>query len=100
MCPEGESNKPTPAQALRALELQEARWQAILDTARDAILGIDLTGRVTLFNHAAEEIFGYAAAEVLGQNVTLLMPTPTARSTMRTSRPTAPRAFRRWPSRR
>jgi two-component system sensor kinase FixL len=72
----GESNKPTPAEALRALELQEARWQAILDTARDAIIGIDLTGRVTLFNHAAEEIFGYAAAEVLGQNVTLLMPAP------------------------
>lgn len=67
---------PTATQALRALELHEARWQAILDTARDAIIGIDAGGRVTLFNNAAEATFGYAAAEVLGQNVNLLMPAP------------------------
>jgi two-component system sensor kinase FixL len=72
----GERDTPTSAAALRALQLQEVRWQAILDTARDAIIGIDPTGRVTLFNHAAEEIFGYPAAEVLGQNVTRLMPSP------------------------
>ncbi|HEY2386496.1 MAG TPA: PAS domain S-box protein [Candidatus Binatia bacterium] len=71
-----EDKTPTPADALRALRLQEARWQAILGTARDAIIGIDLTGRITLFNHAAEVIFGYAASEVMGQNVTILMPAP------------------------
>jgi hypothetical protein len=43
----GESTKPTSAEALRALQLQEVRWQAILDTARDAIIGIDPTGRVS-----------------------------------------------------
>ena len=32
---------PTSAEALRALQLQEVRWQAILDTAWDAIIGID-----------------------------------------------------------
>jgi PAS domain S-box-containing protein len=72
----GDSTKATSAEALRTLQLQEVRWQAILNTARDAIIGIDPTGRVTLFNHAAEEIFGYTAAEVLGQNVTRLMPSP------------------------
>jgi two-component system sensor kinase FixL len=72
----GEGFKPTATEALRALELQEARWQAILDTARDAIIGIDRTGRITLFNRAAESMFGYASAEVLGHNVAMLMPQP------------------------
>ena len=48
----------------------------MLDTARDAIISIDPRGRITLFNRAAEEIFGYRAADVLGQNVTMLMPAP------------------------
>jgi len=61
---------------LRVLQLQEARWQAILDSARDAIVSIDEAGRVTLFNRAAGETFGYSASEVLGQNVSMLMPSP------------------------
>lgn len=62
--------------ALRVLQLNEVRWQAILDTARDAIICIDRSGEVTLFNRAAEVIFGYAAADVLGRNVRMLMPPP------------------------
>ena len=64
------------AGALRVLQLSELRWQAILDTARDAIICIDPGAKVTLFNRAAEEIFGYAAHEVLGENVRMLMPEP------------------------
>lgn len=64
------------AHALRVLQLNEVRWQAILDTARDAIICIDRKGEVTLFNRAAEVIFGYASDEVLGKNVRLLMPGP------------------------
>lgn len=60
----------------RVLQLSELRWQAILDTARDAIICIDQTAHVTLFNRAAETIFGYAAGEVLDQNVRMLMPPP------------------------
>jgi two-component system sensor kinase FixL len=63
-------------QALRTLQLNEARWQAILDSARDAIICIDRRGRVTLFNHGAQSIFGYRSEEVLGQNVKMLMPAP------------------------
>ena len=66
------------AHALRVLQLNEVRWQAILDTARDAIICIDRKGEVTLFNRAAEAIFGYAADEVLGRNVRMLMPAPYA----------------------
>ena len=54
----------------------EARWQAVLRTARDAIISIDAKGHITLFNPVAEQMFGYSAAEVLGQNVNVLMPPP------------------------
>jgi PAS domain S-box-containing protein len=58
--------------------VDQARWQSLLDTARDAIISIDGRGSITLFNRSAEEIFGYRADEVLGRNVTLLMPAPFA----------------------
>jgi two-component system sensor kinase FixL len=48
----------------------------VLDTARDSIVSIDATGVVTLFNRTAERMFGYRAAEVLGRNVAMLMPSP------------------------
>lgn len=66
----------TSAAALRVLQLSELRWQAILDTARDAIICIDHAANVTLFNRAAVEIFGYEASEIVGQNVRMLMPEP------------------------
>lgn len=59
-----------------ATALHLARWEAILGTAFDAIISIDTAGRVTLFNHAAESIFGYAAAEVVGKRIEMLMPSP------------------------
>ena len=64
--------------ALRTLELSEARWQAVMASARDAIIGIDAGGTVTLFNQGAEKIFGYIAEEVIGKNVKMLMPPPNA----------------------
>jgi two-component system, LuxR family, sensor kinase FixL len=69
-----QQSRSSVTHALHTLELSEARWQAVLATARDAIIGIDPRGTVTLFNQAAEEIFGYAAIEVVGKNVKMLMP--------------------------
>src|SRR5947207_1853367 len=50
--------------------------RAVVDTAVDGIILIDATGRVQMFNPACEKLFGYAAAEVIGQNVKILMPPP------------------------
>ena len=58
------------------LHEREARLQAILDTAPEGILVIDAQGMVESFNPAAEALFGYAATEILGHNVKLLMPAP------------------------
>jgi two-component system sensor kinase FixL len=59
-----------------ALGESEARWRAIVDSAVDGIIVIDAHGRVEAFNRAAERLFGYTIAEVLGRNVDMLMPSP------------------------
>src|SRR5437763_835795 len=52
------------------------RLRAFLDAALDAVVAIDGEGRITEFNRAAERMFGYVAAEVLGQRMAeLLIPT-------------------------
>ena len=53
-----------------------ARFQAIVNTAIDAIVSIDREGTVLSFNPAAERIFGFTTQEILGRNVTKLMPSP------------------------
>ena len=55
---------------------QSACIQAILDGATDAIITISDSGIVQSFNVVAEKIFGYAADEVVGKNVNILMPSP------------------------
>jgi PAS domain S-box-containing protein len=52
----------------------EARLRAILDTAMDAIITMDIHGMIQSVNPASERMFGYAAAEMIGHNVRLLMP--------------------------
>jgi two-component system sensor kinase FixL len=52
---------------------QSLELQALLNATVDAIILIDDRGRVEVFNHSAERLFGYAAFEVLGQNVSVLM---------------------------
>jgi len=49
---------------------------AILDTVPDAMVVIDAAGRITQFSRAAERQFGWTEAELLGCNVSLLMPEP------------------------
>src|SRR5437870_1587708 len=63
-------------QAEAVLRDSEARTHAILQTAVDGIITIDARGLIESFNPAAERLFGYTADEVLGQNISMLMPSP------------------------
>jgi PAS domain S-box-containing protein len=55
---------------------REEKTQAILQVAADGILTINEQDQVESFNAAAEDMFGYTAAEVLGQSVNLLLVAP------------------------
>jgi PAS domain S-box-containing protein len=58
------------------LRESEARMKAILNCAADAIISMDIHGLIQSANPAAEKMFGYAAAEMIGRNARLLMPSP------------------------
>jgi two-component system sensor kinase FixL len=62
--------------ATEAWREDAAQLRAILDTVPEGLIIIDERGIVQSFSAAAERMFGYAAAEVLGRNVNMLMPSP------------------------
>jgi two-component system sensor kinase FixL len=55
---------------------REAHLRSILETVPDGMIVIDERGIIQSFSAAAERIFGYAAREVCGRNVSQLMPSP------------------------
>ena len=63
-------------QAEEDREEQALRLRAIVDHAVDGIVTINEDGLMESFNPAAERLFGYTAAEAIGQNVKMLMPEP------------------------
>ena len=54
----------------------ETRTRSVLDSVGEGIIAISEDGLIETFNPAAEQIFGYSGSEILGQNVSLLMPEP------------------------
>lgn len=70
------SSSPEDRASLEALRLGDARWRAVIDAAVDGIIVIDSRGRIEAFNAAAERMFGHREADVLGRNVSMLMPEP------------------------
>ena len=52
----------------------DARWASVLNTAVDGIIVIDDHAKIMIFNRACERMFGFSADEVVGRNVSILMP--------------------------
>jgi len=64
------------SKAEKALQESETRIRAILETAVDGIITINKNGIVESVNSAVEKLFGYVENEVIGKNVSILMPSP------------------------
>jgi diguanylate cyclase (GGDEF)-like protein/PAS domain S-box-containing protein len=59
-----------------ALELENIKSHKILEMAAEGIVSIDTEGKLLSFNRAAQKIFEYSEEEVIGKNVSMLMPPP------------------------
>ncbi len=62
------------SEAEAELQQEIERLQLLTDATLDAIMTVDAWGNITFWNKGAERIYGYAAEEVLGRNVTMLLP--------------------------
>lgn len=62
------------ARAEAALRFSEAKFGGIVSIASDAIISVDSQQRITDFNRGAEDVFGYAASEAVGQPLSFLLP--------------------------
>ncbi|MDO8464815.1 MAG: PAS domain S-box protein, partial [Gallionella sp.] len=61
-------------QAIKLLEENEQHFRAVTESANDAIITADGAGNVMGWNVAAERLFGYTEAEMIGQSLAVLMP--------------------------
>ncbi|MBX9828448.1 MAG: PAS domain S-box protein [Xanthobacteraceae bacterium] len=64
------------ATSTQAALARQAHLQSILDTIPEAMIVIDERGLIQSFSIAAERLFGYASADVIGQNIKIMMPSP------------------------
>jgi PAS domain S-box-containing protein len=77
-------NTIVASDAVQGMDVKELRTafslqNALLDAAVDGIIAINSKGIIQMFNRGAENLFGYKAEEVIGRNVSYLMPAPFAK---------------------
>ena len=61
-------------QSTRTIELSDAGYRTVIETAPDAVFVFDSTGRILVANSAASTLFGHSAQELTGLNVSMLLP--------------------------
>ncbi len=68
------ANEELDRRKSRELRDSQNRMALIVDSSQDAIIGKNLDGIVTQWNQGAEQIYGYAAQEMIGKDISLLAP--------------------------
>ncbi|BAV63591.1 sensor histidine kinase [Sphingobium cloacae] len=66
----------TEGLSAREHSLEQALLGSILATVPDALIVIDMAGHIISFSAAAQRMFQYAESDVLGENISMLMPSP------------------------
>ena len=69
-------NAEAQAEANRRLRESEARYRELTEATLDAVVVADSQGRITLFNPAAERVFGFEGPEVVGRPLSLILVDP------------------------
>ena len=64
----------TLRESMNEVKRSEARLAGILNIAKEAIISVNKSQQIIIFNKGAEEIFGYTPEETLGQSLDLLLP--------------------------
>ena len=72
----GDDLEESAPSELTVAEDQATRLESMINAIPDAIITIDESGLIRFFNAAAERMFQYRAEEVIGRNVSILMPAP------------------------
>ncbi|MGC4250871.1 MAG: PAS domain S-box protein [Sphingobium sp.] len=72
----GVTDEETEGLIARDHSLEQALLGSILATVPDALIVIDMAGRIVSFSAAAQRMFQYAESDVLGENISMLMPSP------------------------
>ena len=62
------------SRSIELLENNEERFRRVTQSASDAIITVDMSGKVTFWNNAAREIFGYSHDEMVGKSPTVIIP--------------------------
>src|SRR5689334_11330442 len=72
--PDALESETREREAQQRLRETLTRFHKIVEISEDAIVSIDAAGTLVIFNRGAERMFGYSAAEALGQKLDLLIP--------------------------
>ncbi len=59
---------------MRELQMSEGRFRAVAESNVDAIIITDMNGTILFSNNSLEKIFGYSEEEIIGEQITILMP--------------------------
>ena len=69
-----EESGPAPADTVSPASRTHDRLATLLDLVDDAVIEVDLNGAITFWSKGAEQMSGYAAAEIIGQSTAILTP--------------------------